>query len=142
MGKKTKEIRVVLDTNALVSALILRGKLNNLVDFWREGRIIPLLSRETFDEFRRVLEYPKFVLSKKEIITIIEEEILPFFEVFDITHEVTGICRDPNDDKFLACAVSASADFIVSGDKGLLVIKEYRSVKIVSPLNFLKLSNF
>jgi putative PIN family toxin of toxin-antitoxin system len=139
MGKKSKEIRVVLDTNVLVSALILTGKLNNLVDLWREGRIIPLLSRDTFDEFRRVLEYPKFVLSKKEIKTIIEEEILPFFEVFDITHEVTGICRDPDDDKFLACAVSASADFIVSGDKDLLVMKTYLSVKIISPSQFFKL---
>jgi putative PIN family toxin of toxin-antitoxin system len=139
MGKKSKEIRVVLDTNVLVSALILRGKLNKLVDFWREGRIIPLLSRETFDEFRRVLEYPKFVLSKKEINTIIEEEILPFFEVFDITHEVTGICRDPDDDKFLACAVSATADFIVSGDKDLLVMKTYLSVKVVSPSQFFRM---
>jgi putative PIN family toxin of toxin-antitoxin system len=139
MGKKSKEIRVVLDTNVLVSALILTGKLNNLVDLWRERRIIPLLSRDTFDEFRRVLEYPKFVLSKKEIKTIIEEEILPFFEVFDITHEVTGICRDPDDEKFLACAVSASADFIVSGDKDLLVMKTYLSVKINSPSQFFKL---
>ena len=128
MGKKSREIRVVLDTNVLVSALILTGKLNNLVDLWRKGKIIPLLSRETFDEFRRVLEYPKFALSKKEIKTILEEEILPFFEVSDITHEVTGICRDPDDDKFLACAVSASADFIVSGDKDLLVMKTYLSV--------------
>jgi len=139
MGKKTKEIRVVLDTNVLVSALIFTGRLNRIVDIWKEGRIIPVLTRETFDEFRRVLEYPKFALSKKEIRTIIEEEILPFFEVFDITHAVTGICRDPDDDKFLSCAVSASADFIVSGDKDLLVVKEYRSVMIETPLNFLKL---
>jgi len=54
--------------------------------------------------------------------------------------KVKGICRDPADEKFIACAVSAGADFIVTGDKDLIAVKRYRSVKIVSASDFLNLN--
>ena len=66
-------MRVVLDTNALVSALLFSGISSKLVSLWQNGLITPLLSREILDEYLRVLSYPKFALS--------EEEILPFAEV-------------------------------------------------------------
>ena len=77
----------------------------------------PLISRETFEELRGVPEYPKFSLAPDEIESIIEDEVLPFFEVVEIPENVRGVGRDPGDDKFLACALSGSADFILSGDK-------------------------
>lgn len=95
--------------------------------------------QETFDELRKVLEYQKFGLTKGEIRTIIKEEVLPFFEVVEITGEVSGVCRDPDDDKFIACALAASADFIVSGDKDLCDIAKYRSIKIVRASDLLKM---
>jgi predicted nucleic acid-binding protein len=49
------------------------------------------------------------------------------------------VCRDPDDDKFIACALAASADFIVSGDKDLCDIAKYRSVKIVRASDLLKM---
>ena len=97
------------------------------------GRITPVVSRETFDELRRVLEYPKFSLSKDEIETILQQEILPFFEVVEEVVPVTGVCRDPDDDKFLACAARAKAAFLVSGDKGLCSLRKFGSVQIVTP---------
>ncbi len=125
MGAKKKTLRVVLDTNVLVSALILKGRISGLVVLWRMGRITPVLSRETFDEFRRVLEYPKFSLSKGEIQGILQQEILPFFEVVERVDPVAGVCRDPDDDKFLACAASAKAAFLVSGDKDLCSLGKF-----------------
>ena len=120
MGKKEKAaLKVVLDTNILISALLFRGKLSRVVDLWKEGRVVPVISKETFQEFKAVLEYPKFRLSKDEIKTIIEEEVLSFFEIVEVTDEVKGICTDPDDDKFIACAIAASADFIVTGDSAL-----------------------
>lgn len=140
MGKKEKSVKqVVLDTNILVSALLFKGELSKIVDLWRKGKIMPIVSRETFAEFKNVLEYPKFSLTEDEIKTIMEVEILPFFEVVILTDNVSGICKDPDDDKFLSCAVSASADLIVSGDKDLCNLGRYRSVRIVTASDFLKM---
>ncbi|HME45296.1 MAG TPA: putative toxin-antitoxin system toxin component, PIN family [Syntrophorhabdales bacterium] len=133
MGAKKKALRVVLDTNVLLSALILKGKLSRLVDLWRSGRITPVLSRETFDEFRRVLEYPKFSLSTSEVQGILQEEILPFFEVVERVDLVSGICRDPEDDTFLACAASAEVAFLVSADKDLCSLGKFGRVRIITP---------
>lgn len=138
MGKKKKIIKVVFDTNVLVSALLFRGGLSKIVDLWVKGKIVPVISRDTFEEFKKVLFYPKFSLTEKEVKIIIEENILPFFEVADITADVKGLCRDPDDDKFLSCAVSAGADFIVSGDNDLCDLRKYKSVKIIHPQDFFK----
>ena len=108
-----------------------------VVDLWKEGKIIPVISKETFDEFRRVLEYPRFSLTDTEIRSIIEEEILPFFKVTEITDQVGDVCRDPDDDKFISCAISASADFIVSGDRDLCLLNKYKSVRIINVKDFL-----
>jgi putative PIN family toxin of toxin-antitoxin system len=140
VGKKEKAIgKVVLDTNILVSALLFSGELSEIVDLWKKGWIIPVLSRETFEEFKAVLEYPKFSLTWQEIKVIIEEEVLPYFEVIEVTDNIKEICRDVDDDKFIACAVSASADFIVTGDKDLLDLSKYKSVKIISASVLLKM---
>ncbi len=117
MGEKKKLKRVILDTNVLVSALLFKGELSKIVDLWEKGSIIPIISRETFEEFRKVLAYEKFSLTGDEISTIIEKNILPFFEVVDINETIKGACNDHDDDKFLSCAVSAKADYVVSGDR-------------------------
>jgi putative PIN family toxin of toxin-antitoxin system len=137
MGKEKKVRRVVLDTNVLISALLFRGESSKLVGLWEKGAIIPVISRETFEEFKKVLAYPKFSLAGEEIKAVIEENILPFFEVVDITDKVAGVCRDPDDEKFLSCAVSASADFIVSGDKDLCDLKSHKSVRIIRLSEFI-----
>ena len=139
MGEKKKIKKVVLDTNILVSALLFRGKLSKIVDLWEKGEIIPVISRETFEEFKNVLTYPKFSLPEMEIKTIIEENILPFFEVVEVANKVSGACRDPEDDKFISCAISASADFIVSGDKDLCELSKYKSVKIINAAEFIRM---
>jgi len=120
VGKKKEKVRkIVLDTTVLVSALLFRGELSKLVVLWQKGKIIPVISKDTFRELRSVLEYPKFYLSQEEIKTIIENEVLPYFEVVEVIKDIKGVCRDPEDDKFLSCALSASADYIASGDKDL-----------------------
>jgi predicted nucleic acid-binding protein len=52
---------------------------------------------------------------------------------------VKGVCRDPEDDKFISCAISVSADYIVSGDKDLFDLKQYKSTKIIKASDFLKM---
>lgn len=140
MGKEEKTgIKIVLDTNVLISALLFKGELSKVVELWKKGRIVPLFSRETYREFKAVLGYPKFSLTGQEIKMLVEEEVLPYFEIIDITKKASGICRDPDDDKFIACAVSASANFIVSGDKDLLDLKKYKSVRIINASELLRM---
>lgn len=140
MGKKEKAaIKIVLDTNILISSLLFKGEIAGVVDLWKKGKIIPIFSRDTFDEFKTVLEYPKFSLTAQEIKVIIEEEVLPFFEVIEVTDKIKGVCRDADDDKFIGCAVSASADFLVTGDRDLLDIGKYKSVKILSASELLRM---
>ncbi len=139
MGKKQKKVkRVVLDTNVLVSALLFKGALSRLVGLWQKGNIIPVISKETFAELTTVLEYPKFSLSKDEIKSVIEHEILPYFEVIEVVKTIKGVCRDSGDDKFISCALSASADCIVSGDKDFCDLRQYKDVEIMNSSDFLK----
>jgi putative PIN family toxin of toxin-antitoxin system len=139
MGETPKKVRrVVLDTNVLVSALLFTGELSKIVDLWRQGEIVPLISREMFNELRAVLAYPKFSLAPGEIQSIIENEILPYFEVVEIKEKGRGVCRDPGDDKFLECALSGAAHSVVSGDKDLTDLKSYKTVKIMKASDFLR----
>jgi uncharacterized protein len=138
MGKKENTVKVVLDTNILVSALLFKGELTRFVDLWKDGRITPLFSKETFDEFRTVLTYPKFKLTKAEIMTIIESDVLPFFEIIEATDVVSGICKDLDDDKFIACAVSGGAGFLVTGDQHLCDVRVHKTVKIIKAADFLR----
>ena len=140
MGKKKEKVKkVVLDTSVLISALLFKGELSKLVDLWQKGKIVPIISKATFQELRSVLEYPKFSLSEEEINTIIGNEVLPHFDVVEVTKDVKGVCRDPADDKFISCALSANADYIVTGDKDLSDMKKYRSVKIIHASDFIKM---
>ena len=136
MGQK--EIRVVLDTNVLVSALLFAGPIGRLVSLWRERWIVLLLSKDVFIEYLRVLAYPKFKLSGEEIKAIVEEYVLPFAEMATVAEAPVVIREDPADDKFLALAAAGRARYIVSGDKHLLALREYRGVKIVTPREFLE----
>jgi uncharacterized protein len=129
-------VRVVLDTNAVISALLFSGVSSKLVSLWQNGLITPLLSREILDEYLRVLSYPKFGVSEKEIKELIQEEILPYAEVVKPRRHLRVIRRDPADNKFRKCAVAGKAGVIISGDKDLLSFGQYRKIRIQSPAQF------
>ena len=130
-------MRVVLDTNALVSALLFSGLSSELVSRWRNGAITLLLSRDILDEYLRVLSYPKFELSEEDIKELIQEEILPYAEVVKPKRRLHVVQRDPSDDKFLECAVAGKASVIISGDKDLLSLGRYGRIRIQTPAQFL-----
>ena len=137
MGQKQRTvIRAVLDTNVLVSALLFSGETGNIVSSWKARKFLPVFSHDTFDEFRRVLAYTKFSLTPREIDALLQNEVLPFCEVVDIEDEIIGVCRDRADDKFLSCAVAAKADYIISGDKDLIVLGNFRNIPIMTAAAF------
>ena len=129
-------MRVVLDTNVLVSALIFTGISSELVPLWQTNAITVLLSRGILEEYLRVLSYPKFQISEAEIKGLIEEELLPYVEVVNPRRRLRVVKRDPSDDKFVECAVAGKAQVIISGDKDLSSIGHYRGIRIQSPAQF------
>ena len=131
---------IVIDTNVIVSALLFGGKPGKLIQLWKAGQIQPLISKEITEEYLRVLAYPKFNLSEKEIGFLFNHEILPYFKAVRIKpgRLKTTIKADPSDDMFIRCAVSGMCKIIISGDRHLLDLKTYDKIRILSVSLFLK----
>lgn len=138
MGEKARLTRVVLDTNALVSALLFSGPSARLAELWRGGAVALLASGAMVREYGRVLAYPKFKLSAEEALGLLTEEVLPFVTPVEVSKVLPVIAEDPSDDEFLACALAGKADAIVSGDKHLLKLGDYRGIPVVSVRDFLE----
>lgn len=133
-----RAFRVVLDTNVMVSALLFGGNAATLVEQWRRGRFNLLFSRDTLAELVRVLNYPKFKLSEHECKSILHREVLPFINSVIPRSVPKVIKEDPDDDKFIACALAGKADYLVSGDRHMLAQKQVRSLPIISLGEFQK----
>ena len=137
MGK-IKKIRTVIDTNVIISAILFGGIPGELISLWKSGHIQPLASKDIIDEYIKVLTYPKFKLSEKEINYILYNEILPYFEVVTLKPGQAIIQEDPSDDKFIHCANAGRASVIISGDQHLINLKSYGKIKILTPSQFLE----
>ena len=124
MGTVAVTLRLVLDTNVLVSALLFQnGHLAWLRRSWQARRISPLLCRATTDELLRVLAYPKFRLDRNDITALLGD-LLPYAETVDQPTPIPEAhrCRDPDDQVFVDLLVATGADALVTGDGDLLAI--------------------
>ena len=128
--------KIVIDTNVLVSALLFKGVPGKLIDCWKQRQIQPLTSCDIIDEFIRVLLYPKFQLNEQEIKFLLHQEILPWFEIVTVKKQNPFVIDDPDDDKFIWCAIAGGADYIISGDEHLLNLNTC-PVPILSPAEFM-----
>ena len=127
--------RWVLDTNAVLSALIRPGGVSGRLRLaWQSQRFVPLVSRPTAAELIRVLAYPKFKLAPEEQHDLLAD-YLPWAEIFRVpdTPPRTPACRDPHDVPFLQLALAAKADALVTGDADLLVLAPMRGLAILTP---------
>ena len=128
-----KSLRLVLDTNVLVSALVFaEGSLSWLRVSWRSKAVVPLASRDTTNELLRVLTYPKFELTGDDIEHLLAD-YLPWCEPVTVS-EAPRVpeCRDPFDRPFLELALCGEADALVTGDPDLLTLAPEFSVPIVT----------
>jgi putative PIN family toxin of toxin-antitoxin system len=130
-------IRAVLDTNAVVSALIFKASAFPLVTAWQQQRFRLLVSPALLEDCIRVFHYPKFRLSEGEIKRLLYHEMVPFITPVKVSRTPRVILADPSDDHILACAVAGNADIIVSGDRHLLDLGQYRAIPIVPIADFL-----
>ncbi len=129
--------RFVVDTNVLVSAMLLPGSVPNKAF----NRILDvgtlLLSVPALDVFSDVVARPRFdKYLRVEKRTAFLNTLMELAELIVIT-ECFSVCRDPRDDKFLELAVNGKADCLVSGDADLLVLNPFRGIAILKPQEFL-----
>jgi uncharacterized protein len=128
-------VKVVLDTNVFVSGVFFSGPPYQILKAWRDGRIELAISPEIFDEYNRVGEilaedHPS--LDLKPVL----DYILLNAEVYAAPSLPEAVCEDPDDDKFLACALASESIVVVSGDKHLLNVSGYRDIEVLKPRDF------
>ena len=128
-------MKIVLDTDVFISGVFFKGPPQKILKAWRDGRIKILISEEIIEEYRRVGE----LLSKQfpgiECGSILK--LLAINAQFVQPKKLSApVCEDPDDDKFLECAISGNSDFIVSGDKHLLKVSGHKRIEVITPRNF------
>jgi putative PIN family toxin of toxin-antitoxin system len=131
-------MKAVFDTNVLIAALLTEGICAKLMVRARRRDFDLILCDGILQEFKRVLK-KKFAASPhetSEALAILSEATR---EILGQTDSITPICRDSDDDLILACARDAVADYIVTGDEDLLVLKNYEGISIVNPGEFERL---
>jgi putative PIN family toxin of toxin-antitoxin system len=135
-------MRVVVDTNVLVRALIMpHGTVGPVLLRLRQGDYTLLYAQSLLEELVDVLNRPrirhKYGLAEEDIETVVGFILLRGEAV--VPEQRITACRDPKDDKFLEVAVAGEADVIVSGDKDLLVLHPFAGIPILPPANFLQM---
>jgi putative PIN family toxin of toxin-antitoxin system len=133
-------IRVVFDTNVLVGYLLThRPPIATLIDVYlAREKIAPVTAPGLLEELDRVLQYPKLQrYYTEEERTRFVAPLMALSEMVELPEVLPHICRDPDADRVIACAVAGDAAVIVSGDDDLLVLKQVGEIPILSPANLL-----
>ncbi|MBI5047540.1 MAG: putative toxin-antitoxin system toxin component, PIN family [Deltaproteobacteria bacterium] len=132
-------MKVVIDTNVLVSSFQNPdGNPKKIIDMWKRGDFIFCISEAILLEYIEVLD--RMNIPKQKIKEMAELfKMRAYVEIISDTIRIDIIKDDPNDNKFIECAVAANAQYIISGDKHLKALKEYGNIKILSPSEFLNL---
>jgi uncharacterized protein len=129
-------MRVVIDTNVFVSAL-LGGRLRIIVDDWKAKKFTLIVSEAVVREYLEVINRPKFKIPAQEIEAV-TDYLLKTAEFVTPLEDVYAIEADPSDNKFLEAALQGTAKYVVSGDEHLLELKIFRDISIISARKFIE----
>ena len=136
---------IVFDTNVIISYFLSpTGTPAKLVTIWEQltAPFDVIVSDAILAEYARSLAYPHLVAHHKKSKRQIDEYVNSFRKLATVVYpneEVTIVKDDPDDNKFLACALAGNAHYVVSGDRDLLRVGEYRGIRILRPASFLHL---
>ena len=128
-------MKIVLDTNVLVSGIFFSGPPSEILRAWSRGKVRLVVTREIFDEYWRVAAELRGGFPDVDVTRLLEL-ILVGAEICAPAKLPDHVCADPDDDKFFACAVASGADVVVSGDKHLLKVSGYRGIPVMTPRMF------
>ena len=133
-------MRIVIDSNIFISAFFYKG---NPLKIWMrviEGLDALYITKDIIEEIEDVIYSEKFKADKNEIERFIKV-IKKTSKLITPSTIIDNVCRDKDDNKILSCAISANADFIITGDKDLLVLKEFNNIKILTSKEYLEYMN-
>lgn len=131
-------MRIVVDTNVFVSGIFWKGTPSLVIDAWLNDQVYLAVNTQIIDEYNRVLSE----LGAKRPGTDVSRVMNIFpakMELCTDTVLPNPVCEDPDDDKFIACAIEAHSKIIVSGDKKLLAVSDYHGIEILKPAAFVHL---
>jgi putative PIN family toxin of toxin-antitoxin system len=134
-------MKVVLDTNVLVSGIFWRGNEAKVVKKCQLRELENCISKEILEEFVRVISYPKFGHPEEEIRAA-AEMITAFSTTVKPRRTFEIIKQDKEDNKFLECAYEANARYIISGDEHLLALGSFKNIRIMNAKEFLSAVKF
>jgi uncharacterized protein len=130
-------LKVVIDTNVLISGIFFSGIPSEILKGWRRGDIKFVLSSEIADEYVKVAKILANDFTGVEINSILTL-ILTNSEIIQAPAMPHQVCEDLDDDKFLACALAGECKVIIDGDKHLLKLSGYKSIDILTPRMFIE----
>lgn len=130
-------MKVVIDTNIFVSSFF-GGKPREIIELWKNRHIILCLSNEIIEEYIEVLQRIGLQNEKElnELLALFAKSYNCIFT--SKTPSIKIIETDPDDNKFIECAVALNAQYIITGDNDILEIKNYMGIKVVTPHQFLE----
>lgn len=131
-------MRVVVDTNVVVSGIFWRGAPYRLLCRWVDGRIDLFATAEILEEYIDVIDRLAATCNRADLADRWKIYLFEHVKLVQAVGNYTA-CRDPDDNKFVTCALSVDAEYLVSGDDDLLVLRTAGSVTIVAPADFLRL---
>ncbi len=127
-------MKVVLDTNTLVSAIGWSGPPQRTLNACLQGKFELYISQALLEEFIRVISRPKLkVIARHPDLPLILSWLYQPSHIVRPKTVISAIKKDPADNRVLECAVEAGAEVVISGDKHLLALEEYQGIKILSP---------
>ena len=131
-------MKAVVDTNVFISSFLNpKGTPRKVISLWKTGEIIICLSAEILEEYIEVLIRMglKDEPETGELLELFRKRII--IDFVDIDGDIKLIAADPDDDKFIECAINAGAEVIITGDRHLKGLKQYKGIDILSPAEFI-----
>lgn len=128
-------MKIVLDTNVFVSGVFFAGPPARILEAWRDGRVSVAVSAAILEEYRRVgfeLGDRYEGVDLEPLLTLLAMNA----EIVEAPDLAEPVCEDPDDDKFLACALAAGAPVVVSGDKHLIRVSGWSGIEVLRPRQF------
>lgn len=135
--QSNSRVQVVIDTNVWMSGLIFGGNPEKIIRQFIDGQLIVITAEELLSELRRKI-IGRFPLYEPQL-ALLEASIREDAILVRLGTVQVSVSRDNDDTKFIETAVIGNADYIISGDKDLLTLGRYKSIKILKPSEFLKL---
>jgi len=131
-------MRITVDTNVLISALGWNGAEAAVIEMVLDSSLELCLSAQILSEFYRVVKYPKFGFTDEEIDGFVGR-LLPHSIIVKPTRSIDVVDEDPDDNKIIECAVKGNSSYIITGDKHLLQLGDYKGIKILKASDFLRI---